>query len=333
MIAATASARLSPSSPTTPGMRQPPHRAPHRHHPRSHHQRRRLLRRVSRLSRRTRRARARQSSASASARPPRATSTTSTVSSPSRGARPAPACSPYSASSPSSSRSSRCSRAVTATMTSPSLRQRLAACAERRPGACAAGHRGIHAGRRRPWLRHRRDHRRGGHYRDPRPARSEGRGLRRLAIRQRGASGVAGTLQQGNGNLEVALPPDARLPVRRRLTRARGRQPEPLGRQRPASPLDELWRSRARRAPPSVSTASSATSVGVRPTRTPLASSASALACGGARRAGDDRAGVAHRLAGRRGEAGDVGEHGLGDVLARCTRPSSPPRRRRSRRT
>ena len=35
----------------------------------------------------------------------------------------------------------------------------------------------------------------------------------------------------------------------------------------------------------------------------------------GARRARDDRAGVAHRLAGRRGEAGDVGDDGLGHVL------------------
>ena len=37
---------------------------------------------------------------------------------------------------------------------------------------------------------------------------------------------------------------------------------------------------------------------------------------GRARRALDDRAGVAHALAGRRAEAGDVGDHRLGDVLA-----------------
>ena len=65
----------------------------------------------------------------------------------------------------------------------------------------------------------------------------------------------------------------------------------------------------------------SATSVGVRPTRTPCASSASAFACGGAARAGDDRAGVTHRLARRGGEAGDVGDdrlgHVLGDVVGR----------------
>src|SRR5947209_4051092 len=35
------------------------------------------------------------------------------------------------------------------------------------------------------------------------------------------------------------------------------------------------------------------------------------LALGRSGRAGDDRTGVAHRLARRRGEAGDVGEHGL----------------------
>ena len=39
------------------------------------------------------------------------------------------------------------------------------------------------------------------------------------------------------------------------------------------------------------------------------------LGLGGARGAGDDRAGVAHLLAGRRGEAGDVGDDRLGDVL------------------
>ena len=65
-------------------------------------------------------------------------------------------------------------------------------------------------------------------------------------------------------------------------------------------------------------TTSSATSVGVVPTLIPAASSASFFACGGARRAGDDRARVTHRLAGRRREAGDVREdrlrHVLGDV-------------------
>ena len=40
------------------------------------------------------------------------------------------------------------------------------------------------------------------------------------------------------------------------------------------------------------------------------------LRLGSAGRAGDDRAGVAHRLAGRGGEAGDVGEDGLGHLLA-----------------
>ena len=63
------------------------------------------------------------------------------------------------------------------------------------------------------------------------------------------------------------------------------------------------------------SAAISATSVGVWPTRTPRASSASCFAFAVPGRAGDDRARVAHRLAGRRREAGDVGDHRLGDVL------------------
>ena len=50
---------------------------------------------------------------------------------------------------------------------------------------------------------------------------------------------------------------------------------------------------------PAISAAISATSVGVRPTRTPLRLERLGLRRGGARRAGDDRAGVAHRLAGR----------------------------------
>ena len=45
------------------------------------------------------------------------------------------------------------------------------------------------------------------------------------------------------------------------------------------------------------------------------ASSASSLAFAVPAGAGDDRARVAHRLAGRRGEAGDVGDDRLGDVL------------------
>ena len=66
---------------------------------------------------------------------------------------------------------------------------------------------------------------------------------------------------------------------------------------------------------------SAAASVGLVPTRMPRASSASFLACARARRAGDDRAGVTHRLAGRRREARDVGDdrlaHVLGDEVGR----------------
>ena len=71
-----------------------------------------------------------------------------------------------------------------------------------------------------------------------------------------------------------------------------------------------------------------ATSVGVVPTSMPHASSASFFACAVPRRAGDDRARVAHRLAGRRGEAGDVREHRLRHVLAderAAFSSSSPP--------
>src|SRR5215218_2476269 len=40
------------------------------------------------------------------------------------------------------------------------------------------------------------------------------------------------------------------------------------------------------------------------------------LRLGGPRGTGDDRPGVAHLLAGRRGEPGDVGDHRLGDPLS-----------------
>ena len=54
-----------------------------------------------------------------------------------------------------------------------------------------------------------------------------------------------------------------------------------------------------------------AVSVGVVPTRMPRCLERVLLRLGGARGAGDDRARVAHRLAGRRGEAGDVGDDRL----------------------
>ena len=74
-------------------------------------------------------------------------------------------------------------------------------------------------------------------------------------------------------------------------------------------------RSVTSRATPRCPPAISATSVGVWPTRTPRASSASCLAFAVPGGAGDDRARVAHRLAGRRREARDVGDDRLGDVL------------------
>ena len=69
------------------------------------------------------------------------------------------------------------------------------------------------------------------------------------------------------------------------------------------------------RSEPAISAAISATSVGVRPTRTPRASSASCLAAAVPAVPETIAPGVAHRLAGRRGEARDVGDDRLGDVL------------------
>ena len=66
---------------------------------------------------------------------------------------------------------------------------------------------------------------------------------------------------------------------------------------------------------PRISRASLAVSVGVLPTLTPAASRASFFACGGAGGAGDDGAGVAHGLALGGGEARDVADDRLGDVL------------------
>ena len=101
-------------------------------------------------------------------------------------------------------------------------------------------------------------------------------------------------------------------------------------RRRAAREGDRVSRSRAARR--ASRTTMSATSVGVRAdahARAPRAPRA--LAGGGAVRAGDDRAGVAHRLAGRRREAGDVGDDGLGDVLGDVAAAAPPRRRRRSR--
>ena len=58
----------------------------------------------------------------------------------------------------------------------------------------------------------------------------------------------------------------------------------------------------------------SPTSVGFSATGTPAASSASIFACGRALPAGDDRAGVAHLLAGGRGDTRDVGHDRLGHL-------------------
>ena len=90
------------------------------------------------------------------------------------------------------------------------------------------------------------------------------------------ARDLGGSLR-GTFTLQAALPGDYR---RYRFVdisaRAGGRQPQP---QRPERAANAAAAVRAGRSyPPRISTAISETSVGVRPTRTPLASSASALA-------------------------------------------------------
>ena len=74
-------------------------------------------------------------------------------------------------------------------------------------------------------------------------------------------------------------------------------------------------------------------SAGERATATPAASSAAILSIARALAARDDRAGVAHALAGRRVLAGDEGGDRLLHVLLDEARRASPPRCRRSRRS
>ena len=108
--------------------------------------------------------------------------------------------------------------------------------------------------------------------------------------------------------------------------RHRGRQARRLAAKADPSPIVEqsdatIGRSQtgrpvaSHRRPASTSRISWAVSDGVLPTLTPTASRASFLACGGAGRAGDDGAGVAHGLALGGGEAGDVADDRLGDVV------------------
>jgi hypothetical protein len=108
--------------------------------------------------------------------------------------------------------------------------------------------------------------------------------------------------------------------LRRKHSQSRSWQQSPPTRRRRAAPASTYFM---------MSRTRPAVSLGVLPTRTPAFSSASFLACRGAGRAGDDRAGVTHRLAFGRGEPGHVADDRLGHVLldvgGRPRSSASPP--------